>query len=493
MKTRSIIPALLLLANLPAFGQTVRTLARPSDSPLVSFRILFHTGAAADPEGKFGAAALTAAMLSRGGSSKLTYNEIVEAMFPMATSVGAQVDKEMTVFTGETHRDNLEAYYDILRAMLLEPGWREDDFRRLKAEQLNALRLGLRSNNEEELGKELLQTKVYGPKHPYGRPNLGTGPGIESLTLDDLKAFHAANYRRGNVVVAMAGGYPQGFLERVAADFDALPEGAPEPVAIPAAPKAGKLRFHIVEKQTRSTLISLGFPIEVNRAHPDWPALKVAESYFGQHRSAKGRLFQRIRAVRGMNYGDYAYIEYFPGGMFQFQPDPNLARSRQIFEMWIRPVTPDNGLFALKLALYELDQLVGRGLSEVDFESTALFLSKFVNLLTQTQTLDLGYALDSERYRLPSFNSWFKDKLAGLTAEQVNQAIARHLRSSDLDVVVITADAGAFAQALRSGAKPSAAYASPPPQEVLDEDLAVADYKLDVGSIEIIPAETVFE
>ena len=39
-----------------------------------------------------------------------------------------------------------------------------------------------------------------------------------------------------------------------------------------------------------------------------------------------------------MNYGDYAYIEAFPRGMFQFFPDPNIARRAQLFEVWIRPV-----------------------------------------------------------------------------------------------------------------------------------------------------------
>jgi len=493
MKTPALISALLVLAASVVPAQAVETLARPSESPLVSIRILFKTGAASDPAGKEGAAALTAAMLSRGGSSEMTYDDIVEAMFPMATSVGAQVDKEMIVFTGETHRDNLEAYYQILRGMLLEPGWREDDFKRLKDDQLNGLRLGLRSNNEEELGKELLQTTVYGAEHPYGHPNLGTGPGIESLTLDDVKAFYAANFRRGNVVVAMAGGYPDGFLDRVRKDFEALPEGAPAAVAVPAPASAKKIRVHIVKKETRSTLISLGFPIDVNRAHPDWPALKVAQSYFGQHRSSKGRLFQRIRAVRGMNYGDYAYIEYFPHGMFQFQPEPNLGRSRQIFEMWIRPVVPENGLFALKLAMFELNQLVEQGLSAEDFGSTVEFLSKFVNLLTQTQTQDLGYALDSEYYGLPPFNSWIKGKLAGLKVEDVNAAIQKHLRSSDLDVIVITADAEGFARALKPGTKPKPVYASPPPQEVLDEDLEVINYKLELGAVETIPVDFVFE
>ena len=42
----------------------------------------------------------------------------------MASSVNAQVDKEMCTFGGATHVDNLDAYYKLLRGMLLTPGWR---------------------------------------------------------------------------------------------------------------------------------------------------------------------------------------------------------------------------------------------------------------------------------------------------------------------------------------------------------------------------------
>ena len=69
-------------------------------------------------------------------------------------------------------------------------------------------------------------------------------------------------------------------------------------------------------------------------------------SYFGQHRSSNSYLYQRLREARGLNYGDYAYIEYFPRGMFLMTPDPNLARQQQIFQIWIRPVEADNGMFA---------------------------------------------------------------------------------------------------------------------------------------------------
>ena len=482
-----------VLGLMPALGSAaVEVLAHPSESPLIAFRILFRTGSAYDPAGMEGAAALTASMLAEGGTESASYEEIVERLFPIASEVHAQVDKEVTVFYGTTHIDKLETYYDTLRSMLLEPGWREDDLRRLRDDALNFLRIELRSNNEEELGKEHLYLSIY-DDHPYGHHTVGTAAGLEALTVDDLKKFYSANYRQGNLTIGLSGGYPRGFAERVAEDFGGLPEGAPAKVELPSPAPAEKIRVRIIEKETRSTLISLGFPIEVTRSHPDWPALKLAQSYFGQHRTSKSYLYQRIREIRGMNYGDYAYIEYFPRGMFQFQPDPNLVRRQQIFQVWIRPVIPENGLFALKIALYELDKLVREGLSQADFDSTRLYLSKFVNLLTQTQSAGLGYALDSKLYGIGEFNSFVKDGLAKLTRGGVNESIKRHLRSTNLDVTIITADAQGFARQLRSRTRTKMRYASPPPREILDEDPIIGAYQLDLGSVEIVPVDAVFE
>jgi zinc protease len=491
MRILTLLFGLALLAGMSrAAGPPALTL--PSDSPLVSFRILFRTGSAADPTGKEGVAALTAAMLSQGGSAQMSYDEIVKKFFPMAASVTAQVDKEMIVFYGTTHVEKLDEYYGILRQMLLEPGWREDDFRRLKDDALNFLRTELRGNNEEELGKEVLYLNIY-QNHPYGHENTGTIAALEAMTLDDVKQFYKTHLTQGNVVIGLAGKYPDGFADKVTADFGVLPAEPPPLVELPEPAPAKKLRIHIIEKETRSTLISLGFPIDVKRGSPDWPALALVQSYFGQHRSSKSYLYQQIREIRGMNYGDYAYIEYFPRGMYLTEPEPNLGRRQQIFQIWIRPVEPPNGMFALRIALYELDKLVKQGMSKEDFESTRTFLSKFVNLLTQTQSDQLGYALDSRYYDTPEFTTYVKDALRKLTLEQVNEAIQKHLRSTDLDVVLVTKDAQGMKKAIQSGAPSPPHYVSPPPQEVLDEDKVIDRYKLDVGSIEVIPADTVFE
>src|SRR5207247_3025157 len=189
------------------------------------------------------------------------------------------------------------------------------------------------------------------------------------------------------------------------------------------------MRIEIVQRETRSTGISLGFPIKVTRADKDWPALAVVASYFGQHRSSNSYLYQRLREARGLNYGDYAYVEYFPRGMFQFTPDANLGREQQIFQIWIRPVEAQNSLFALRAALYEYDKLLRDGLSQEAFETTREFLTKYANILTQTQSARLGYTLDSRYYGIPDYNSYVKEQLTKLTVGNVNSAIHRHLKS----------------------------------------------------------------
>ena len=473
----------------------VASLLQPHRSPLVTFRILFNVGSASDPAGKEGVAALTAAMLSEGGSRQMSYDEITNKFYPLATSFNFQIDKEMTVFTGTTHVDNLDLYYSIISQMLLDPGFREEDFTRLKTDAINFLKVSLREGNDEELGKEQLYNAIYAGL-PYGHHNIGSLGSLERLTLADVRSFYNDNYTRANLVLGVAGGYPAAFVKRVQSDFAKLPTGAPAGKKAFPKPELSKgMHIELVKRDTRSTAISMGFPIDVTRKDKDWPALAVVASYFGQHRSSNSHLYQRLRELRGLNYGDYAYIEYFPRGMFQFQPDPNLGRQQQIFQIWIRPVEPQNGQFALRAALYEYDKLVHDGMSQATFESTRDFLLKNVNLLTDTQDAQLGYALDSRYYKIPDFNSYMRDRLSKLTLADVNTAIQHYLRSDRMRVVIITKDAEGLRDAIVKNTRSPIKYNAPRPAEVLAEDKVIEVYKVDAKpeNVVIVPVEKVFQ
>ncbi len=491
MKRGALLFALTAAA---AFGEP-RIVQLPGKSPLITLRFVFTTGSASDPADKPGLAHLTAELMGNGGTKDMTYKQIVDAMYPMATSVEVYSDKEMTTFVGETHVDNLDRFYGLMRDIVLHPGWRADDFERVRDDSVNALRVSLRGNNDEELGKEELYNTIY-RGCPYGHENLGTAAALGKMTVADLQDFHRRHYTQANLIVGIAGGYPPEFAARVKRDFAALPEGPADRYdELPPPAKITHNQATLVRKDTRSVAWSLGYPIDVKRGDPDFPALLVMQSWLGQHRESGGRLYGRMRELRGLNYGDYAYVEYFPRGMFRFDPEPNLARHQQIFQIWIRPVEPPNAVFALRLALFELNKLVKDGIPPAEFEKTRSFLSKYVNILTKTKSAELGYAIDSVYYGIPNYNEYIRSALAKLTVADVNAAIRRHMRAENLDIVGVAKDTNSIGAALTGGDPSPIHYNTTKPQAVLDEDKIVEHWPLHLRAedVTVAPVETVFE
>jgi zinc protease len=474
------------LANVPI----VRT---PSVLPQLNVKLLFTTGSSHDPEGKEGLAALSAAMITEAGSREMRIDQIVRALYPMAGGFSSQVDKELTTFTGLIHRDNWQRFADIVLPQLIDPGFREEDFRRLKTRQLNALTQDLRNNNEEELGKERLQGNIFRGT-PYEHPVLGTVAGIESITLDDVRNFVRRAYTQGNLTVGIAGDAPESVTNDVRAAASAL---AAAPAVTPPAVTGRKpsgIEVEIIQKETRATAISFGHPIAVARSHPDFPALWLARAWLGEHRSSMSRLYDRIREARGMNYGDYAYIEAFPRGMFQLFPDPNTGRRAQIFEIWIRPVPPPQAHMALRIAVHELERLVQNGLTAQQFSDTRDYLMKNVFVMTATQNQQVGYALDSRWYGIDEFTRYMRDRLSRLTVDDVNRTIRTHLDPKNLSVVIITKDAESLRNALVSDAPSPLTYDSPKPPEIVEEDRMLMNKKLGIRpeNVRITPVAEVF-
>jgi zinc protease len=302
----------------PEAGESqVRLVLQKSVLPQLDIKLLFTVGSAHDPAGKEGLAALTAAMIAKAGSRFMTIEEFDARLYPMAGSFNDQVDKEMTTFTARVHRDQWSPFLATVLPQVFYPGFREADFKRLKDAQMNALVQDLRSDNEEELGKERLQTNIFRGT-PYGHVALGTIAGINAITLDDVRQFAKTMYTRGNLTVGVSGDAPEEMIRTLQSSLEKLPGGPAAPRLKVGGARPSGLEVEILEKDTRATAISLGFPIDVTRAHPDFAALSVARAWLGEHRIGSGQLFQRIREIRGINYGGYAYIE----GCFSSFPIP---------------------------------------------------------------------------------------------------------------------------------------------------------------------------
>jgi zinc protease len=472
-------------------------------SPFIAFNIWVKSGSAADPKGKEGLASMTASLVSGGGTKDDKLETILEKMYPLAAGYGASVDKDMTNVTGRVHRDNLDAFYALLRNALTTPAFAEADFTRIKAQRLNFLERGRRYSRDEELSKQLLYWMAY-EGTPYQHPEEGYLDSIRSITLDDVRGFYRDHYVRNNIVVGIGGGYPESFPARVRKDIDTLPERTVTPVAKPAPKPPSGVKVLLVEKETDSSAISLGYPIALLRSDPDFVPLLVANSYFGEHRNSVGRLYQAIRETRGMNYGNYSYIEAFPAGYATQQPRVNVARRSHLFEIWIRPISStapgnlhDRSLFATRAAWFELQKLVGKGMAPDAVESSKQFLRNYVGTWAATIGRRLAYAVDDAFYGLgkPGYLQSLKAAVDTVTPSQVNAAIKKHLQDDNLYLVVITSDAAGFRKKLLGGDPTSITYAGERKAALLAEDKLIASFPIPVkeSDITILPIDKVFQ
>ncbi|MEE9570595.1 MAG: pitrilysin family protein, partial [Gammaproteobacteria bacterium] len=379
-----------------AEGTNPVLLAVPTE-PTISFSVWFRVGSQNDPIGKEGLAYLTGEMLADASTENNRYEEILEKLYPIASSYRIRVDREMTTLTGRTHRDNIDIFSSLFTDAYLLPAFDDSDFQRIKADTINYLENALRYSSDEELGKAALNQLIFSGTR-YAHPPEGTVDGLNSVTLADVRSFYEQYFTADSATFALSGGFDDALVETLEASVAALPTGNAQSAPPVSPPDWAGQQIVLVDKPDADASISFGYPIDVHRGERDFYALWIANSWLGEHRNQASHLFKVIREVRGLNYGDYSYIEAYPEGGQRSMPPVNVARQQQFFEVWIRTLPNHQAHFALRAAIRELALLVDEGLTAEQFELTRSFLKKYLLHFAKTSDERLGYAVDDRFY-----------------------------------------------------------------------------------------------
>ncbi len=489
------LSVMFALTMFPKSSSDGPVLLQVKADPTVSIKIMFFAGSQNDPVGKEGLAFITSQMLSDGSTEANSYEAILEKLYPLATGYSLNSSVETATFSGRVHKDNVDKYYPLFIDALLHPAFKDEDFKRIKSNALNYLNTTLKYSSDEELGKAVLYNKIFeGTK--YGHIISGTISGINNITIEDVKEFYKKYYNRSNFVLGIGGGFSDDFVSRIQNDLDKLPEGEKVDNSVPHPEKISGLNVTIVNKRASATAISLGFPIDILRGQKDWYPLAVANSWMGEHRNSSSHLYQVIREARGLNYGDYSYIENFPNGGSRQMPSANVGRKKQIFEIWIRPVPNETRQFVLRAAIRELKRLVENGLTEKQFELTKNFLSKYILHYAPSTSEQLGFKLDDVFYGINgSHLEMFKEALKTMTLEDVNASIKKHLQFENLDIAIITNDAEKLKTALVQNTESPIQYATPKADEVYEQDKSIETFPLNIKAenVNIVEVEQLFK
>ncbi|HEY4651671.1 MAG TPA: pitrilysin family protein [Pontibacter sp.] len=498
-----------------AFGPGKIVELQNPQSNKVIIKLMFKNGSMADPKGKEGLTYTTAQMITNSGTRDMTITQIREKIYPWAAGYGTNVDKEVTTFTFAVHRDFLNDFYPIVRGLLLQPAFAEDDFKRVISNQQNFVDQVIRASSDEEYSKKALEDLLFRGTN-YQHLVEGTSASVKNISLEDVKNHWHNLFTHNNVMIGVAGNYSDEFLNKLKADVAQLSEVTP---SIPVAGQPNKpkgVQVEIIQKSDAlGSAIFTGTPMPVTRSADDFAALMVANSFLGEHRKSYGKLYDKIRTTRSMNYGDYAYIEWYDqGGSFQL-PNPGVPRTSNYFALWIRPVQIAEGLkqqypelkditvghahFALRLAMREVENLIKNGMTAEEFELTRKFLRSYMKLYAQTEEKQLGFLMDSRFYGREDYLKEMDQLLANLTVDQVNAAVKKYWDVQNMYITIVTDDSEAepLRQALLNNTPSPMSYSNLVkeglPKEVLAEDDIIANYKLNVTDVKIVDSKNTFK
>jgi zinc protease len=282
-------------------------LAEDHSVPVASLSWGWDGGAALDPAGQDGAAALLSSLLTEGAGS-LDALAFADAARDEAIGLGFDADRDGFDGSFRALLPALPRAVELARLAMTAPRFDEEAVGRVRARAIAGARQALEGPRGR--ASRAFWAAAY-PGHPAGRPANGTAESIAAITVEGMRDVMARQIHRGGLLVAASGAITAAQLaDLLPALFGALPEGTPP--ALPPLPAFTGFGTQVVPvAASQSTLIfgQQGVPV----SDPDWEAAQVLLRIFSGG-GFSSRLMHALREERGLTYGIYAGLDSVFGG-----------------------------------------------------------------------------------------------------------------------------------------------------------------------------------
>ena len=173
-----------------------------NELPLVNFSLTIKGGMLCDDIGKIGVANLMTDIMMQGTKNK-TPIELEEAIDDLGASITMYTNKEAIVIQANCLSSRFNETYNLVEEILFEPRWDETEFERVKNETIEAINRNYA--NPSVVASNVFNKIIYGEENILGNSTYGSVSSVESITIDDLKNFYAANYSPDVTTIAVVG------------------------------------------------------------------------------------------------------------------------------------------------------------------------------------------------------------------------------------------------------------------------------------------------
>ncbi len=381
---------------------------RQHELPLVSWSIVIEGGHLLDDPSRPGVARLTAKMLNEGTRHR-TPEALEEEIHLLGATINIGCGEERITVLVNTLSRNFEKTLSLVKEMLLEPRWDEEQFSLNKTRTINRLRRSMADPNY--LAGAAFNKLVMGPDNVLATDISGTVESVETITMDDLKRYYEKNISPAVANFLIVGDIDQSRVVKALKQLNnrwEAKEVAMPALSFPDPPEKSQVWF-VDFPGAKQSVINIG-NLSLARADPDYFKAEVANYMLGGGASA--RLFMVLREEKGFTYGAYSR---FTG-----------QRHSGTFKAY-SSVRSDATLESVEIFRDIMSQYrAGVNQEMVDFTKGSLLKANALRF--ETIDAKLGMLNTMSFFGLP--DDYLRQEeayLRGLTVEQVNETVQKYI------------------------------------------------------------------
>lgn len=397
-------------------------LAQDHELPLVNIAVTIRGGTYLNLPGKEGLAELTGYLLARGGTKNRKAEDLEERVAFLAAQLNSSWGDDRGTVTLNLLSKDLDEGLKILREVLTEPRFQEDKLA-LRKEQILA---DMKQRNDDSAAIEARERGMLSYGETFYVNRLETKASIDSITREDLVAFHRRWVDPRNILVAVSGDFQRGaMLEKLETLFSRWPFKGEAAGPVPKPDWKIVPGTYLVDKDVNQGRVSILTP-GLSRTDPDYLTAQIMNDILGGG-GFTSRITNRVRSDEGLAYSAGSSL-----GASVWYPNPVRAG----FQSKVRTAA-----YAAQIVLEEMKKMKE---GEVSAEELQTAKQSFIDTLPRrfsTKTQVAAVLLDEEytgRYATdPNYFANFRGNVEKVTAADVQRVANRLLAPDRVALLVV--------------------------------------------------------
>ena len=380
-----------------------------SEVPLVNFNMTIEGGQLHETLEKVGTANLLTELLTKGTANK-TPEELEDAIQQLGARINVYSTDDAIQVSGNTLARNYEATMALVREILLEPRWDENELELARRATLSSIEQ--RAANPNAIAGQEFNKLLYGEDNIRAYSGLGTKESVESITMADLKdyydRFFSPNVATLHVVGDLTEAEALAPVRSLAEAWEA--KDVPDP-DWPLAKEISESKVYFYDVPgAKQSVLNIGGPALAATDRDYYPATIM--NYILGGGGFASRLTQELREGKGYTYGIYSDFDGGKeGGTFQIGSG---VRSNVTLES--------------VQAIKDILEAYPETFSEADLETTRSYLTKSNARAFETAGAKLNLLNDMSAYGWsPNYVTEREEIVRNTSVDDVKQTAGQYL------------------------------------------------------------------